>query len=100
MDIQYEIQETIKVYKLALKPETLNIEYCRINNIDRGICKFCKTKEYTNLQEWFINNGYKFTLITLCPHNLACVGRDNPTELRLKHEHRIKFLENLLTYLT
>ena len=100
MDIINEIKETIKVYKLALKTENLNIEYCRANNIDRGICKFCKTKEYTNLQEWFINNGYKFTLITLCPHNLACVGRDNPTELRLKHEHRIKFLENLLTYLT
>jgi hypothetical protein len=100
MDIQYEIKETIKVYKLALNPENLNFDYCEANNIERGICKFCKTKGYTNLQEWFVNNGYKFTQITLSPHNLVCVNRDNPTEIRLRHEHRIKFLENLLPYLT
>jgi hypothetical protein len=100
MDIQYEIQETIKVYKLALMPENLNIEYCRIINIDRGICKFCKTKEYTNLQEWFVCNGYKSVYIVPTPFNLICCGLCNPTQLKLMHKHRIKFLENLLTYLT
>jgi hypothetical protein len=96
MDIINEIKETIEIYKLACKPENLNYDYCVFNDINMGICRLCKIKGFLNLQQVLFDNGYKFVHISPTPYNLLCMGLNNPTEMKLRHEHRIKYLEDLL----
>jgi hypothetical protein len=100
--LRRQIKKVIKIYEKALLKENLTIEYCKDNNIDRGICELCRVKSY-NLLKYVIFNKLKLGYIHETPnvikgYRIMNLDIDDPNtreSLKIAHETRIKFLKSL-----
>jgi hypothetical protein len=101
--LKREIEETIKVYELACKPENLNYEYLEKSSLDLGICMYSKKTDKPLLHDYIIDLGIRI-YITSTPQQVQTSfivwGDFDYAEMKQRvkdaHEFRINFLKNEL----
>jgi hypothetical protein len=106
MTLKQQIEVTIAAYEEACKPENLNLKYCRLNDLESGICIFLLMKNYYVLKR-YITKDCKNLFITKTPfhieHNDFIPLKANiyaiPECFTIleAHQIRLKYLKNLLT---
>ena len=96
MFLQDELNITIKAYELALIPENQNHKYFKKNNMEHGLCTFCRKNELIHLHN-FINFQPFFYL---CDTPIAILAA-SLTDLEYKQQltrvtkHRLEFLQRI-----
>jgi hypothetical protein len=96
MFLQDELNITIKAYELALIPENQNHKYLVKNNLEHGICFFCRKHEFIELLKFIDDMDFMY----LCDTPLAILAA-SLTDMEYKQQltrvtkHRIDFLQRI-----
>ncbi len=91
MTLKQQIEATIQAYEEACKPENLNFGYCYENDLYRGICLYSSIKGFNKL-----NLFVRLDIDMWITEPPFYIKNNDTNALKLRHQIRIKYLQNLL----